>query len=304
MSEKQPVLMLVKRPGLWGLDQLGEHYDLRTVPGPGIRAVVTGGAEGIDAATIDALPDLEIISVCAVGYDSTDVAHAKARGVAVTNTPDVLTDDVADLAIGLMLATSRRIAEHDRYVRDGDWVSRGAPPVTRRLSGRRIGILGLGRIGLAIAKRAEPFASEIAYFSRRQRSDVSYRYAPDVVSLAASVDILVVATSGGKDTASLVDAAVIEALGPDGMLVNIARGSVIDEAALVDALATGKLGSAGLDVFADEPNVPAALLTMPNVVLLPHQGSATIETRAGMGQLVVDNLDAHFAGRALLTPLW
>ncbi|WP_419816600.1 2-hydroxyacid dehydrogenase [Glacieibacterium sp.] len=304
MSDKQAVLMLVKRPELWGLEQLGEHFDLRTVPGPGIRAVVTGGTEGIDAATMDALPDLEIISVCAVGYDSTDVAHARSRGIVVTNTPDVLTDDVADLAIGLMLATSRRIAQHDRYVRDGEWVSKGSPPLTRRMSGRRIGILGLGRIGLAIAKRAEPFATEIAYYSRNKRDDVSYRYAPDVVSLAASVDILVVATSGGKDTAKLVDAATIEALGPDGMLVNIARGSVIDEDTLVAALADGRLGSAGLDVFADEPNVPQALLSMQNVVLLPHQGSATVETRAVMGQLVIDNLDAHFSGRSLITPLW
>jgi lactate dehydrogenase-like 2-hydroxyacid dehydrogenase len=304
MSEKQPVLMLVKRPDLWGLERLGDYFDLRNAPGPGIRAVVTGGAEGIKAGTIDALPDLEIIAVCAVGYDATDVDHARARGVAVTNTPDVLTDDVADLALALMLAASRRIPQHDRYLRAGDWVSRGSAPLTRKLSGRRIGILGLGRIGLAIARRCEPFAGEIAYYNRSPRDDVPYRYAPDLVALAESVDILVIATSGGKQTAKLVNADVIAALGPDGMLVNIARGSIVDEDALVMALAQGRLGSAALDVFAQEPQVPEALIAMENVVLLPHQGSATAETRAQMGRLTMDNLHAHFGGRPLITPLW
>jgi lactate dehydrogenase-like 2-hydroxyacid dehydrogenase len=304
MSEKQPVLMLVKRPELWGLERLGDHFDLRHAPGPGIRAVVTGGAEGINATTIDALPDLEIIAVCAVGYDATDVDHARARGVAVTNTPDVLTDDVADLALALMLAASRRIPQHDRYLRDGDWLSRGSAPLTRKLTGRRVGILGLGRIGLAIARRCEPFAGEIAYYNRSPRDDVPYRYAPNLVALAESVDVLVIATSGGKQTAKLVSAEVIAALGPDGMLVNIARGSIVDEDALVAALAQGRLGSAALDVFAQEPQVPEALIPMENVVLLPHQGSATVETRAQMGQLTMDNLHAYFAGRPLITPLW
>jgi len=239
-----------------------------------------------------------------VGYDATDVDHARARGVAVTNTPDVLTDDVADLALALMLAASRRIPQHDRYLRAGDWVSRGSAPLTRKLSGRRIGILGLGRIGLAIARRCEPFAGEIAYYNRSPRDDVPYRYAPDLVALAESVDILVIATSGGKQTAKLVNADVIAALGPDGMLVNIARGSIVDEDALVMALAQGRLGSAALDVFAQEPQVPEALIAMENVVLLPHQGSATAETRAQMGRLTMDNLHAHFGGRPLITPLW
>jgi len=304
MIGRHPVLMRVEQPEKWGLDRLGDRFDLRTEPGPGIRAVVTGVAEGIDAATIDALPDLELIAICAVGYDSTDVAHARARNIAVTNTPDILTDDVADLAIALMLATSRRVAAYDRFVRKGDWAEKGAPPLTRKVTGQRIGILGLGRIGLAIARRAEPFAGEIAYHSRTRRSDVAYRYAPDVIGLARSVDILIVATSGGAETAKLVDRAAIEALGPGGMLVNIARGSVIDEEALVEALADGRLGSAGLDVFVDEPHVPEALLDMENVVLLPHQGSATAQTRAAMGRLTIDNLDAYFSGRPLLTPLW
>jgi hydroxypyruvate reductase len=304
MPAKQPLLMLLKRPDLWQLERLGDRYELLRSAGPGVRAVLTGSAEGIDAATIDALPDLQLIAVCAVGYEKTDVTHARARGIAVTNTPDVLTDDVADLAIGLMLATSRRIAAQDRYVRNGDWIAKGAAPLTRKFTGQRIGILGLGRIGLAIARRAEPFAGEIAYYSRHARTDVPYRYAPDLLSLAASVDILVVATAGGAGTAKLVDAPVLEALGPQGMLINIARGSVVDEAALVAALLAGTLGSAGLDVYEREPHVPQALLAMDNVVLMPHQGSATTATRAAMGQLVVDNLDAHFAGRPLLTPLW
>jgi len=303
-TPRQPVLMLVRDPEKWGLERLGDHFDLRTEPDAGIRAVVTGVAEGIDAATIDALPDLEIIAVCAVGYDSTDVAHARARNVAVTNTPDILTDDVADLAVALMLATARRVAAYDRFVRGGDWVRKGAPPLTRKVTGQRIGILGLGRIGSAIAKRAEPFAGEIAYHSRRPRTDVPYRYAPDLVQLAESVDILIVATAGGKETARLVDRAVLDALGPEGMLINIARGSVVDEEALVSALSDGRLGSAGLDVFVDEPHVPEALFAMENVVLLPHQGSATVQTRAAMGQLTIDNLEAHFGGRPLLTPLW
>ncbi|MBU3076868.1 2-hydroxyacid dehydrogenase [Sphingomonas quercus] len=302
-SAKPPVLMLMRNPSPWALDDLATRYTLLSEPAPGIEVVITGGTEGIDAATIDRLPDLKLIAVCAVGYDQTDVAHAHARGAEVTNTPDVLTDDVADLAIGLMIATARRIPAMDRYVRGGRWVRDGAAPLATRFSGRRIGILGLGRIGRAIAWRAVPFALEIAYHARSERRDVPWRYEADPVALAASVDVLVVATAGGAGTAGLVDRAVLDALGPDGMLINIARGSVVDEAALVAALAEGRLGSAGLDVFADEPNVPQALLAMENVVLMPHMGSATRQTRAAMAQLVIDNVDAFFAGRPLLTPV-
>lgn len=298
---KPPVLMLIREPPPWMLQDFA-HYDLRTVPGPGIRAAVTGALEGIDAATIDALPDLRLIAVWAVGYDKTDVAHAKARGVAVTNTPDVLTDDTADMAIALMYAVFRHIAAHDRYVRAGKWAT-GFPPIGRKLSGRRIGILGLGRIGSAIARRCEPFAGEIAYHSRRPVAGSLYRYAADARALAASVDVLVVATSGGADTAKLVDAAVLDALGPEGTLINIARGSVIDEDALVAALTEGRLGAAGLDVFTNEPHVPQALWTMDNVVLTPHQGSATIDTLRAMADLVRANVDAFFAGEPLKTPL-
>lgn len=303
MTEKPPVLMLLREPPAWMLQDLGDRYDLRAAPAPGIRAVVTGGAEGIDAATIDALPDLGLIAVCAVGYDKTDVAYAKARGVAVTNTPDVLTDDTADMAIALMFAVFRRVPLYDRYVRAGDWAAKGAPPLAHKLTGKRVGILGLGRIGSAIARRCEPFAGEIAYHNRRPVAGVPYRYAADARVLAASVDILVIAAAGGADSAGLVDAAVLDALGPEGVLINIARGSVVDEAALVAALAEGRLGGAGLDVFAHEPHVPEALLAMENVVLAPHQGSATVETRRAMADLVLANVDAFFAGEPLKTPL-
>lgn len=303
MPAKPSILLLVREPQQWLLDNLDAHYTVHHMPAPGIRVVLTGGAEGIDAATIDQLPDLELIVVCAVGYDKVDVTYARSRGIAVTNTPDVLTDDTADLAIALMFATYRRVAHYDRYVRAGDWVAKGPPPLARKLSGQRIGILGLGRIGRAIARRCEPFAGEIAYHSRRPVEGAPYRYAADAHALAGSVDILVVATPGGTETAGLVDAAMLDALGPRGTLINIARGSVVDEPALVAALAEGRLGAAGLDVFAGEPHVPAALLAMDNVVLLPHQGSATVETRAAMAALALANIAAFHAGKPLPTPV-
>ncbi|WP_380872879.1 hydroxyacid dehydrogenase [Sphingomonas sp. DBB INV C78] len=303
MPNKPRILCLVRDTAHWLLDNLEDHFELGREPGPGIEVVVTGGGEGIDAATIDKLPDLKLIAVCAVGYDKVDVAYAHKRGVAVTNTPDVLTDDTADTAIALMYAIYRRVPLYDRYVRDGRWVAEGAPPLTRKLTGQRIGILGLGRIGSAISRRCEPFAGEIAYHSRTPVAGVPYRYAPSARALAASVDILVVATSGGAETARLVDAAVIDALGPKGTLINISRGSVVDEEVLVAALSEGRLGAAGLDVFAHEPHVPEALLAMENVVLLPHQGSATVETRRAMADLVVANVGAFLAGKPLLTPV-
>lgn len=303
MSTKQPLLMLLKHPALSCLDHIGDLYDLRHEPGPGIRAAISGG-NGIDAATMDAAPDLEMVSLVVVGYDRVDLDHARARGIAVTNTPDVLTDDVADLAIGLMIAVARRLPQQDHYVREGRWVSEGLPPLTRRASGRRIGILGLGRIGQAIADRARPFAAEIGYFSRQPRSGgADYRYFSDPLALAAWADTLIVAVSGGAATAGLVSEAMMEALGPDGILVNIARGSVVDERAMVAALQDGRLGAAGLDVFADEPNVPEALLSLENVVLIPHQGSGTRETRKAMADLALANLDAFFAGKPLLTQI-
>jgi lactate dehydrogenase-like 2-hydroxyacid dehydrogenase len=295
--------MLVRQPELFGVEHVGDLYDLRMVPGPGITAAIAGG-NGIDAATMDATPDLRMIALTVVGYDRTDVAHARAKGIAVTNTPDVLTDDVADLAIGLMLAVARRLPAQDLYVRQGRWEREGPPSLARRASGRRIGVLGLGRIGQAIATRARPFASEIGYFSRHPRPEgAGYHYTESARALAEWADVLIVSVAGGPETAGLVDRAVVDALGPEGTLINIARGSVVDEEAMVAALVEGRLGFAGLDVFANEPHVPPSLIDLPNVVLVPHQGSATRETRRAMGQLALDNLAAYFAGRPLLTPI-
>jgi lactate dehydrogenase-like 2-hydroxyacid dehydrogenase len=254
------------------------------------------------AEIIEALPRLEIIACMGIGVDRIDLACAKARGIAVTNTPDVVTEDTADLALALMLAVERRLVEADGFVRRGDWPN-GDFPFGRALRRRKLGIVGLGRIGSAIAHRAAAFGMEIAYQGPRQKPDVPYRYIADPIALAAWSEILAVACPGGEATRNLVNRAVIEALGPYGTLVNIARGSVVDEAALVAALQAGKLGGAGLDVYADEPRVPEPLLTLANVVLSPHTGSATHDTRRAMGDLTADNLLAHFAGKPLLTPV-
>ncbi|MDI1294902.1 MAG: 2-hydroxyacid dehydrogenase, partial [bacterium] len=227
----------------------------------------------------------------------------RARGIRVSNTPDVLTDDVADLAVGLLYATIRNIAANDALVRSGAWERGEKPPLSGRVTGRRIGILGLGRIGRAIATRLEPVAGEILYHNRRPATDTPYRYVADPIDCARQSDVLIVATSGGPEAARLVDAAMLDALGPDGVIVNISRGSVIDEDALVAALADKRIAGAGLDVFVNEPHVPHALRAMDHVVLQPHQGSATVQTRAAMADLVLANLDAHFAGMTLVTPV-
>lgn len=265
------------------------------------RALVTFGAVGASAALMDALPKLEMIGLFSVGYDKVDVDYARARGIRVSNTPDVLTDDVADLAVGLLYATIRNIAANDAMVRRGDWARGGRPALCGRVTGRRIGILGLGRIGSAIAKRLEPVAGELFYHSRHPKPDAPWTYIADRLDLARQSDLMIVATSGGPEAQGLVDRAMIDALGPQGVIINISRGSVIDEPELVAALAEGRLGGAGLDVFADEPHVPEALLAMDHVVLQPHQASATVETRAAMADLVLANLDAHFAGEPLPT---
>jgi len=269
---------------------------------PRIRAISASGESKVPRELIAQMPALEIISVFGVGYDGVDVAAAREHGVAVTNTPDVLNDEVADLAIGLVLAVSRRIPQADRYVREGKWTN-GPMPLARKVSGARLGIVGLGRIGNAIAKRAEAFGMTIAYTARSAKPESSYRYLPSAEALAAEVDFLVVITPGGAGTRKLIDAKVLKALGKDGYLINVARGSVVDEAALIEALQNGTIAGAGLDVFENEPKVPAALIALDNVVLTPHVGSATWQTRHAMGDLAFGNLVAHFAGKPLLSPV-
>jgi lactate dehydrogenase-like 2-hydroxyacid dehydrogenase len=269
--------------------------------GSRVRAIVTNGATGASAALIRALPKLEVIVSYGVGTDAIDLALAKQRGVPVTTTPDVLTGDVADMALALLLATSRRLLSGDQYVRSGQW-SKGEMALTRRASGKALGILGLGRVGKALAQRATAMNMRI-FYTQRLSVDMPYLFYSQLLQMANDVDFLAITAAGGEGTRKLVNRPVLEALGPNGILVNVARGSIVDEEALVAVLREGKLGGAGLDVFANEPNVPEELKAMPNVVLQPHHGSGTIETRSAMGNLVIENLIAHFSGKPLITPL-
>ncbi len=268
-----------------------------------IRAIATEANRGADRALIAALPRLEVIAIFGVGTDSVDLAAARERNIAVSNTPGILTDEVADLAIGLMLASARQILFADRYVRDGSWGSKGPIPLGRSVGGKTMGVLGLGGIGRAIADRGAAFRMRVIYGGPRRKPDVPYEYVADVVELARQSDYLMVACKGGPETRHLVSAPVIEALGRRGTLINVARGSVVDEAALIKALGEGRLGHAALDVFESEPNPAPDVLKLPNVIVQPHHGSATVETRVAIGQLMIDNLSAHFAGRRLLTPV-
>ena len=269
---------------------------------PDVRGIAASGESRVSAELISQLPELEIISVMGVGYDGVDVAAAKARGVMVTHTPGVLNDDVADLALGLMLSAARQLPAADRYVRAGLW-PQGPMPLARKMSGARLGLVGIGRIGQAIALRALAFGMSVAYTARHARPELPYAYAPDVTSLAEQVDYLVVITPGGAGTRKLIDARVLAALGPKGILINVARGSVVDEQALIEALEAGTIAGAGLDVFEDEPRVPDRLLALAKVVLTPHVGSATAQTRQAMADLALSNLVAHFAGKPVLTPV-
>ncbi|XP_064954266.1 hydroxyphenylpyruvate reductase-like [Musa acuminata AAA Group] len=268
-----------------------------------IRAVVGNSKAGADADTIDALPRLEIVACFSVGLDKVDLAKCRERGIRVTNTPDVLTEDVADLAIGLAIAVLRRLCQADRYVRSGAWLSKGDYKLTTRFSGKTIGIIGLGRIGLAIAKRAEAFGCPISYYSRSEKPNTNYKYYSNLVDLAANCHVLVVACSLTEETYHIVNREVLDALGPKGVLVNIGRGPHVDEPELVTALREGRLGGAGLDVFEHEPDVPEELFGMENVVLVPHVGSGTNETRNAMADLVLGNLEAHVMNKPLLTPV-
>jgi hydroxypyruvate reductase len=269
---------------------------------PSIRAIAASGESKVPASLIEQLPALEIISVFGVGYDGVDVAAAKARNVMVTHTPNVLNDDVADLAIGLMLAAARQLPAADRYVKEGQWPN-GPMPLARKVSGARLGIVGMGRIGQAIAQRGLAFNMSIAYTARSAKTDIPYQYFPNPTALAAKCDYLVVITPGGAATRKLINAEVLQALGTKGILVNVARGSVVDEAALIEALQKGVIGGAGLDVFESEPHVPEALRAFPHVVLAPHIGSATSQTRQAMADLAFNNLKSLFEGHAVHTPV-
>ena len=267
-----------------------------------IVAIASSTNMPISRQLIEALPNLEIISQFAVGYDNIDVAAAKERGIAVTNTPDVLTDDTADTALALLLAVSRRVCEGDMYVRVGKWHN-GPMPLGRNLKGKVAGIVGMGRIGQAIAARCAAFNMKIIYQGPRKKDGVPYDYEPDLHKLAENSNYLILSCPGGAATRHMVDLTVLKALGAEGFLINVSRGTVVVENDLVRALSEKIIAGAGLDVFDNEPHVPSELVKMDNVVLLPHVGSATIETRTAMGQLVVKNLLAHFNGDPLLTPI-
>ena len=294
--------------------QLAETYTVHRLPAAGperdaflaqrageFEGLVTSANVGADAALIDALPKLRVISSFGVGLDRLDVGAAKKRGIPVGYTPDVLNDCVADMAFALLLAVGRRIPEGDRFVRAGRWELKGASPfpLGRQVSHANLGIVGLGRIGRTIAKRASGFDMEVRYHNRRPVADAPWSYEPQLLELARWSDFLVVITAGGPETRHLIDDTVLDALGPQGFLVNVARGTVIDEQALVRALQEKRIAGAGLDVFEREPHVPHELFTLDNVVLMPHSSSATVQTRQAMSQRVLDNLAAFFAGQPL-----
>ena len=269
--------------------------------GPRIRALVTPGITGFTRALLDALPALEIVAL--FGSNKTlDLAPARERKIPVTNTPDSISEGVADLACGLMIASMRRIVECDRFVREGRWAN-GVPPVGREVRGKTCGVIGLGRIGIAVARRAEACGMQVRYQGPRRKPEVAWPFHEDVLSLARASDCLVVTCPSTPATRNLIDATVLDALGADGFLVNVARGAIVDETALIAALRERRIAGAGLDVFRDEPQVPAALRELDNVVMTPHVGSTTLEIREGRKRMVVENLRAHFAGQPLLSPL-
>ena len=322
MANNEPIDLLMPAPlprliqealdGRFRIHRLYAAADqdaLLTQVGARVRAIATGVPvltedvkAPVDGALMARLPQLEIVANLGVGYDNIDAQAACARGVIVTNTPDVLTEETADTAFGLILNAVRQLSRAERWLRAGHWRT-GQFPASASLRGRTIGILGLGRIGKAIARRAEAFGVRVIYHNRKPDPTATYEWRESPVALAQDCDILVVATPGGAQTRHIVDAQVLDALGPDGVFINIARGSVVDEAALVRALQDGRILTAGLDVFADEPNVPEDLLAMEHVALLPHVGSASQPTRDAMCQLVIDNLFAWADGREILTPV-
>ncbi len=270
--------------------------------GPRIRAIALAGHFRADEAYMRRFPGLEIISSFGVGYDHIDARAAARLGIIAANTPGVLDDEVADTALGLMIMAVRQLPQAERHLRAGLWL-KGAYPLTPSLRGRTVGIVGLGRIGKAIATRVSGFGLDVVYHGRNPQAGVAYRYYPSLVDMAKASDILIVVAPGGPGTRHIVNAEVLEALGPDGVLINVARGSLVDETALIEALRTGKILAAGLDVYENEPNVPAELIALPNAVLLPHVGSASIKTRRAMAECVVANLFAWADGKPPLTPV-
>lgn len=309
MNAETPHVMLVSQVMPYMAQALNEQYvvhekDHITDPGAlqRIRAIVGGGDSKVEAKLMGMLPNLQMISVVGVGYDGVDVKAALERGIRISHTPNVLNDDVADLALAHLLNVARRLPQADRFVRNSDWVD-GPFPLSRKLSGSRLGLVGMGRIGQAIAKRALAFDMHISYTAGSPKGELPYAFHATPEVLAAHVDFLVVITPGGPGTKHLINASVLKALGPKGYLINVARGSVVDEAALIEALQKKQIAGAGLDVFADEPKVSAEIRNLQNVVLTPHVGSATFETRKAMSDLALANLKAHFSGEPLVSPI-
>ena len=268
-----------------------------------VTAIATEANRGLTRALLDRFPNVEVISVFGVGTDAVDLKAAKDRGIPVTNTPDIIGPEVADLAIGLMLASARQIIFADHYARSGEWAKKGPVPLGRSVGNKTIGVIGLGGIGRAIADRAAAFNMRVLYNATREKAGVPYTFVGDPVELASQSDYLMIACKGGPETRHLVSRAVIDTVGPTGTLINVARGTVVDEEALIDALTNKRLGFAALDVYASEPNFDKRLLDFPNVILQPHHGTAAVETRVAMGQLMIDNIAARFEKRPLLTPV-
>jgi hydroxypyruvate reductase len=309
----KPDILAIKGVHPFYLDALRSNYEVHVGThlddpdsfaklAPQIVGIAASGESKVSGALIALMPKLKVISVFGVGYDGVDVPAAAAQGVGVSHTPDVLTDDVADLALALLLAVGRGVARADQHVRQGQW-PKALMPLATKVSGARLGIVGLGRIGKAIAKRASAFDMSIAYTARTEKKDSGFNFYASAVDLAKNVDFLVVIPPGGEGTKHLINAQVLEALGPKGFLINVARGSVVDQDALVHALQAGIIAGSGLDVFANEPHVPEALWSMPQVVLTPHIASATVQTRQAMAKLAFNNLQAGVLGEKLLTPV-
>ncbi|MDH7789211.1 2-hydroxyacid dehydrogenase [Ochrobactrum sp. AN78] len=313
MTQREATILVLGNFNDYAVQRLSGEFKVKRIPKGDATLVDASWAEEVkgvasmstvNASLIDALPNLEIIGNFGVGYDAVDAKHAATKNVMVTNTPDVLTEEVADTTIGLLIDTVRELSKSQEFLRAGNWVKEGRYPLSKlSLRGRKVGIFGLGRIGKAVAHRVEAFGLPIAYHNRRKADDVAYDYYPSLLELAQAVDTLILVAPGGAETAKAVNTEVLKALGSEGVLVNIGRGSVVDEGALAAALTNGTIAAAGLDVFADEPNVPQALLDAPNTVLLPHIGSASEKTRQGMADLVIDNLISWFDKGEALTPV-